>query len=236
MSGVIRALLGLAADVESSEGKCDRTENFRAALGHVAALLRVLPPSHELASALAAEHARLRQAEGSTPRVERLRGAYTQIEGVLEACFALSLSHDSRAVDTAAAILNDLVAQDGDPAHVVRRGDVMAMDFLGASILASYPNGMKLELTLRKAHPDKDGDIHQPGYWIMEGGVFSVDGTTRRSYFEESFGPQLPRGIETRLKAHLRTLVAGCASSVVTLVTRRADAAGGESARALARR
>lgn len=225
MSGVIRSLLGLAEAVESSEGNKERTEQFRTALGHVDRLLQILPPGHELAAALSAEHARLRAVEGNTPRVERLRVAYTNIEKRLEACLALSMSEDSAAVDAAESIMNALVDEEGNPALMVCRGDAQSMIHLGATILAIFPNGMKLELTLRKAHPKLDEGIHEAGYWVIEGGVFASDGSMRRVDIEESIGVFLPRGIETRLKAHLRHLIARCASSVVTLVPHRAQAA-----------
>lgn len=221
MSGVIRALLGLADAVEGAEGKSDRTEQFRAAVSNIATLLRVLPPGHEMASALAAEHARLRQIEGNSPRVERLRTAYTEIEGCLDACLSLSLSHDPRAVETAERVLIGVVQDIADPALMIRRGDVMEMNFTGASVLATYPNGMRLELDLRKAHPDVDGDSYEPGYWVIDGSAWpSEDDTIRRAQIEDSIGPTLPRSIDTRVKAHLRGLIAACASSVVPLVHR----------------
>lgn len=221
MSGVIRALLGLADAVENTEGKSHRTEQFRAAISNVAALLRVLPPGHEIASALAAEHARLRQIEGNSPRVERLRMAYTEVEERMDACFSLSLSHDPRAVDTAECVLRRVLGDIGDPALMIRRGDVMDMNFIGASLLATYRNGMRLELDLRKAHADMDGDIYEPGYWVIEGSAWpSDDETIRRAQIEDSIGPMLPRSIETRVKAHLRGLIAACASSVISLVPR----------------
>lgn len=221
VSGVIRALLSLADAVENAEGKNDQTEHYRAALSNVAALLQVLPPGHEMAAALAAEHARLRQIEGNTPRVERLRVAYTEIEERLSACFSLSLSQEPRAVDTAENLLTEVVAQIGDPTLMIRRGDVMHMHFIGASVLATYPNGMRLELNLRKAHPDVDGDSYVPGYWIIDGSAWPAhDEMIRRVEIEESIGATLPRGIESRAKAQLRTLIAACASSVVSLVPR----------------
>lgn len=236
MSGVLRALLGVVDALESIEGKNDRTEHYRAAVGHVASLLRILPPGHELASALASEHARLRQVEGNTARVERLREAYREIEERLDACFSLSLSEEPRAVDTAESILNQVVSQIGDPTLVVRRGDVMGMSYLGATVLATYPNGMKLELDLRKAHQTIDVDCYVPGYWVVEGAVSSLaDESIMKCQVEESIGSMLPRGIDTRIKAHLRALIAGCASSVVTLVPNRMGE-GEESTRMNARR
>lgn len=220
--GVVRALKGLQASTEASSGTLEvagQSLQVDVAVRLIAQLFEVLPPPHELAAALANEYSRVRAEQGDSPAAQRLRRAYMEVEPILASCQSIAISCDSQAVDLAEAILRRVVSMSGDNRHTVSRGDALSPHNLGASINASYPNKMKLEVTLRKTHPEHDDDARPDGHWILEGGAYSEE--VMREKFPEVdlyIGPYLREDIDRLISSCLEAFTTACAGSVVRLV------------------
>lgn len=204
--GVIRALEQMRryADpcVEPSL-RLRAVERGAQALDLLSELLEVLPDGRQAAIVFASVYARRLEDEGMTDEVRKLRDAARQIERVLDACRNHALSADHEAVLQATALLRALVSVVTGLSAEVRPGDCMSTHFLGAMAVASYPNGARWELSLRRAHPEYDVDTPE-GVWLLEGGGFMAGGSTQ--CVEIELGTTLPPDIRCTIGAQIADL------------------------------
>lgn len=139
-------------------------------------LLGLLPSGHEMEVIFGAVYAKRLEAEGMSPEVMRLRDAAKKVKDVLNACRSYSLSSDATSVDEAARILTDIAAANPAVPAGVTPGDFMSSNFNGAMLAATYPNGSRWELSLRRSHPEYE-DMPE-GVWLLEGGGLMASGAT----------------------------------------------------------
>lgn len=223
MNGVVRTLhAGLAA--LSAQGKVEEgsreAQQVEVALGLVRELLSTLPSGHELAAALVREYSSVVELEGRTERAERLRYCYLNIERVLDSCNALTMSSDPHSVQSATRFLDIARSHLDDKArYMLTRGDVINVHHQGAMLSAEFPNGMRMELSLRRSHPTMDTE-HPEGHWVLEGGVWSgADPSSDVSYpdVDLCFGPVLPYDADMLVLHTLQKFTRACAANLVVL-------------------
>lgn len=151
-------------------------------------LLGLLPSGHEMELIFSAVYAKRLEAEGMSPEVMRIRDASKRVKEVLNACRSYSLSSDTTSVDDAASVLGKLVAANPAMPASVTPGDFMSSNFNGAMLSASYQNGSRWELSLRRSHPEYE-DMPE-GVWLLEGGGLMASGAT--PCIEIQLGDTLP--------------------------------------------
>ena len=225
-SGVVEALRGLHSSSSSkaiSGGAWfERGHDVETAIQLLTSLFDVLPLPHELAAALANEYARVKNTEGDSPTARRLQRAYMEVEPILASCRSHGgLSFHAQAVDVAEGILSAAAAAHGGEIELkVERGDALSPNLLGAIISSSFPNGMKFELTLRRAHRHLDAhpDAYPEGHWLLEGYVSSRAPREQMRPLEVYFGPSLPDNIGRIICASLARFTQECSASLMRLV------------------
>lgn len=222
MNGVVRTLhagFALSAQGGVEEGSRE-AQQVEVALGLVRELLATLPSSHVVAAAFMREYSCVMELEGRCERADRLRYAAMNIERIMDSCSALSMSSDSHSVQTAMLFLDMVRSQtDDESRYMLTRGDVINVHHQGAMLSAQFPNGMRLELSLRRAHATMD-DHHPEGHWVLEGGVWSgADPGVDMNYpdVDLCFGTKLPPDADMLVIHTLQKFTRACAASLVVL-------------------
>lgn len=165
-------------------------------------LLGLLPSGQQMAVILGAVYSKRLEIEGMTPEVMKLRDAARQIERSLNACRAYSLSKDTSSVEEAGGVARAIVRAHPDVPMGVTPGDHISSNYLGSMIAATYGNGSRWELNLRRSHPEYE-DMRE-GVWLLEGGGFMASGAT--PCVEIHFGDVLPANIREIVSAQVMAL------------------------------
>lgn len=165
-------------------------------------LLGLLPSGQQMAVILGAVYSKRLENEGMTPEVRKLRDAAHQIERTLNACRAYSLSKDTSSVEEAVGVANAIVSAHPEVPMAVTPGDHISTNYLGAMIAATYGNGSRWELNLRRSHPEYEE--MEEGVWLLEGGGFMATGAI--PCIEVNFGDVLPANIREIVAAQVMAL------------------------------
>lgn len=223
-AGVLRTLRRTRQRVELVSTAHELSE-FDAAVGALASVLDAMPRGTDLANAIGHEHAHAKFAEGNTPRVQKLAHAREAIEPALNACLSMTASLDADAVHCAHAALLAAAERSGQPALTVVRGDAMSATHLGATAAAQFPNGRKLELSVRRAHPDHDTGV-EAGTWLIEGGAWAgeTEGLGSLPWVDHALNDEIDGDAVRVIDTHLATLITACAGNVVIFPGRASTA------------
>lgn len=165
-------------------------------------LLGLLPSGHQMAVIFGAMYSKRLATEGLTPDVLKLRDAARQIERALNACRSYSLSKDTSSVEDAVRVARTIVSAHPEVPMAVTPGDHISTNYLGAMIAATYGNGSRWELNLRRSHPEYEE--MEEGVWLLEGGGFMASGAI--PCIEIHMGDTLPANISEIVAAQVMAL------------------------------
>ena len=127
-------------------------------------------------------------------------------------------------MDEACEVLGGVLDRVNHSHLELTRGDLVCADLHGGVIAAAYPNGMRLELTLRRSHPTHDREVDS-GIWKLDGGAWQADGTGAADSFMTLAPDATPQKLGELAEQLLRSLVRTCHNSVVAVLAARPAAA-----------
>lgn len=229
-TGVIKALRNLKrlvdmqandASVMSLDERAEIQRQGKVAIDLTEQMLDCLPQGFELAAIFASEYARRRESDGLTPAVKSLGIASKRVEQLMDGCKSLTLSSNISAVETASSLMGEVLQKFGDNGIAVlaiTRGDVLSPSNHGATVSASYPNGSRLDISLRQSSTELDDGI-EPGLWLVEGGaLLSNDPRADNPCIDEIIGRELTPATPLIIEHHLRKLISACLGANVRLL------------------